>query len=93
MMRCKDMRQIILTLERFWDRQGFALQQPYDAEAGAGTMAPEAFLRVLSPEPYCVAYVMPSRRPTDGRYGDNPNRVQKHHRISLLGCISDLFKA
>jgi glycyl-tRNA synthetase alpha chain len=65
----KNIQQIILTLEQFWDRQGCVLQQPYDTEVGAGTMAPETFLRVLGPEPYRVAYVMPSRRPTDGRYG------------------------
>jgi glycyl-tRNA synthetase alpha chain len=77
-MRPKNFQQIILTLEQFWNRQGCILQQPYDLEMGAGTMAPETFLRVLGPEPYRVAYVMPSRRPADGRYGDNPNRVQKH---------------
>jgi glycyl-tRNA synthetase alpha chain len=84
MMRPKNIQQIILTLERFWDRQGCVLQQPYDVEVGAGTMAPETFLRVLGPEPYRVAYVMPSRRPTDGRYGDNPNRVQKHHQYQVI---------
>lgn len=73
-----------MALERFWDRQGCVLQQPYDVEVGAGTMAPETFLRVLGPEPYRVAYVMPSRRPTDGRYGDNPNRVQKHHQYQVI---------
>ncbi len=83
-MRPKNIQQIILTLERFWDRQGCVLQQPYDVEVGAGTMAPETFLRVLGPEPYRVAYVMPSRRPTDGRYGDNPNRVQKHHQYQVI---------
>jgi glycyl-tRNA synthetase alpha chain len=79
-----NFQQIILKLQEFWDRQGCVLQQPYDLEVGAGTMAPETFLRVLGPEPYRVAYVMPSRRPTDGRYGDNPNRVQKHHQFQVI---------
>jgi len=83
-MKAKTFQQIILNLSRFWDRQGCVLQQPYDIEMGAGTMAPETFLRVLGPEPYSVAYVMPSRRPTDGRYGDNPNRVQKHHQFQVI---------
>jgi glycyl-tRNA synthetase alpha chain len=79
-----NFQQIILTLEQYWDRQGCALQQPYDLEMGAGTMAPETFLRVLGTQPYRVAYVMPSRRPTDGRYGDNPNRVQKHYQYQVI---------
>lgn len=83
-MQPKNFQQIILFLEQFWDRHGCTLQQPYDLEVGAGTMAPETFLRVLGPEPYRVAYVMPSRRPTDGRYGDNPNRVQKHHQYQVI---------
>ena len=80
----KNFQQIILTLQQYWDRQGCALQQPYDLEVGAGTMAPETFLRVLGPEPYRVGYVMPSRRPADGRYGDNPNRVQKHYQYQVI---------
>ena len=76
-MRPKNIQQIIMALERFWDRQGCVLQQPYDIEVGAGTMAPETFLRVLGPEPYRVAYVMPSRRPTDGRYGEQPKSGSK----------------
>jgi len=83
-MQVKNFQQIILALERYWDRHGCALQQPYDLEVGAGTMAPETFLRVLGPDPYRVAYVMPSRRPTDGRYGDNPNRVQKHYQYQVI---------
>ncbi len=83
-MKPYNFQQIILELQRFWDRHGCVLQQPYDIEVGAGTMAPETFLRVLGPEPYRVAYVMPSRRPTDGRYGDNPNRVQKHHQYQVI---------
>jgi glycyl-tRNA synthetase alpha chain len=84
MKQAMNFQQIILKLQEFWDRQGCVLQQPYDLEVGAGTMAPETFLRVLGPEPYRVAYVMPSRRPTDGRYGDNPNRVQKHHQFQVI---------
>ncbi len=83
-MKPKNFQQIILTLQQYWDRQGCALQQPYDLEVGAGTMAPETFLRVLGPAPYRVAYVMPSRRPTDGRYGENPNRVQKHYQYQVI---------
>jgi len=79
-----NFQQIILRLHQFWDREGCILQQPYDNEVGAGTMAPETFLRVLGPEPYRVAYVMPSRRPVDGRYGDNPNRVQKHYQFQVI---------
>ena len=75
MTRPNDEQQIILTLERFWNRQGCVLRQPYDVEVGAGTMAPETVLRVLGPEPYRVAYVIPSGRATDGRYGDIPNRI------------------
>jgi len=63
---------------------GCVIQQPYDVEVGAGTMHPETFLRVLGPEPYKVAYVQPSRRPADGRYGDNPNRVYKHHQLQVI---------
>jgi len=71
-------------LHQYWNRQGCVIQQPFDLELGAGTMAPETFLRVLGPEPYRVAYVMPSRRPADGRYGDNPNRVQKHYQFQVI---------
>src|SRR3989454_8333698 len=83
-MGSKDFQGIILALQQFWDRQGCVIQQPYDLEVGAGTMAPETFLRVLGPEPCRVAYVMPSRRPADGRYGDNPNRLQKHHQFQVI---------
>jgi len=83
-MGSKDFQGIILALQQFWNRQGCVLQQPYDVEVGAGTMAPETFLRVLRPEPYRVAYVMPSRRPADGRYGDNPNRLYKHHQYQVI---------
>jgi glycyl-tRNA synthetase alpha chain len=79
-----NLQEIILALQSFWNRQGCIIQQPYDVEVGAGTMHPETFLRVLGPEPYRVAYVMPSRRPTDGRYGENPNRVQKHLQYQVI---------
>jgi glycyl-tRNA synthetase alpha chain len=68
----------------FWGREGCVLQQPYDSEVGAGTMAPETFLRVLGPTPHRVAYVQPSRRPADGRYGENPNRLYKHFQYQVL---------
>jgi glycyl-tRNA synthetase alpha chain len=79
-----DFQDLILELERFWADRGCVLQQPYDVEVGAGTMHPETFLRVLGPEPYRVAYVQPSRRPADGRYGENPNRLYKHHQLQVV---------
>jgi glycyl-tRNA synthetase alpha chain len=75
---------LILKLSQFWVRQGCVLQQPYDVEVGAGTMHPETFLRVLGPSPYRVAYVQPSRRPADGRYGENPNRLYKHLQFQVI---------
>jgi glycyl-tRNA synthetase alpha chain len=77
-------QDLILNLQRFWAEHGCILQQPYDLEVGAGTMAPETFLRVLGPKPYGVAYVQPSRRPADGRYGDNPNRLYKHTQLQVI---------
>ncbi|HEY6270925.1 MAG TPA: glycine--tRNA ligase subunit alpha [Terriglobales bacterium] len=77
-------QEVILRLQEFWALQGSVLQQPYDTEVGAGTMAPETFLRVLGPKPYKVAYVQPSRRPADGRYGDNPNRLYKHMQLQVI---------
>jgi glycyl-tRNA synthetase alpha chain len=77
-------QQVILSLQKFWADRGCVLQQPYDVEVGAGTMAPETFLRVLGPKPYKVAYVQPSRRPADGRYGDNPNRLYKHMQLQVI---------
>jgi glycyl-tRNA synthetase alpha chain len=77
-------QEIILRLQQFWAERGCVLQQPYDIEVGAGTMAPETFLRVLGPKPYKVAYVQPSRRPADGRYGDNPNRLYKHMQMQVI---------
>ena len=75
---------LILRLQAFWAERGCVLQQPYDVEVGAGTMAPETFLRVLGPKPYKVAYVQPSRRPADGRYGENPNRLFKHMQLQVI---------
>jgi glycyl-tRNA synthetase alpha chain len=77
-------QEIILRLQTFWAQRGCVLQQPYDVEVGAGTMAPETFLRVLGPKPYKVAYVQPSRRPADGRYGENPNRLFKHMQLQVI---------
>jgi glycyl-tRNA synthetase alpha chain len=77
-------QEIILRLQSFWAARGCVLQQPYDVEVGAGTMAPETFLRVLGSKPYRVAYVQPSRRPADGRYGENPNRLFKHMQLQVI---------
>ena len=77
-------QDLILQLQIFWAQHGCVLQQPYDVEIGAGTMAPETFLRVLGPRPYKVAYVQPSRRPADGRYGENPNRLFKHMQLQVI---------
>ena len=77
-------QQLILKLQSFWAERGCVLQQPYDGEVGAGTMAPETFLRVLGWQPYKVAYVQPSRRPADGRYGENPNRLFKHMQLQVI---------
>ncbi len=77
-------QELILRLQNFWANRGCVLQQPYDVEVGAGTMAPETFLRVLGPSPYKVAYVQPSRRPADGRYGENPNRLYKHMQLQVI---------
>ncbi len=77
-------QEIILKLQNFWGRQGCIIQQPYDMEKGAGTMNPATFLRCLGPEPWNVAYVEPSRRPTDGRYGENPNRLQHYYQYQVI---------
>jgi glycyl-tRNA synthetase alpha chain len=79
-----DLQEIIFNLQKFWGEQGCIIQQPYDTEKGAGTMNPATFLRVLGPEPWRVAYVEPSRRPADGRYGENPNRVQQHYQFQVI---------
>ncbi len=77
-------QELILRLQTFWAENGCVLQQPYDVEVGAGTMAPETFLRVLGPKPHRVGYVQPSRRPADGRYGENPNRLFKHMQYQVI---------
>ncbi|HEV8148233.1 MAG TPA: glycine--tRNA ligase subunit alpha [Bryobacteraceae bacterium] len=75
---------MIFALKRYWADRGCIIQEPYDVEVGAGTMCPETFLRVLGPKPYRVAYVQPSRRPADGRYGQNPNRLYKHQQLQVI---------
>jgi glycyl-tRNA synthetase alpha chain len=78
----------VLALKKYWSEhppgRGCIIQEPYDVEVGAGTMSPETFLRVLGPQPYNVAYVQPSRRPADGRYGENPNRLYKHQQLQVI---------
>ena len=91
-------QDLLLTLEEFWTRRDCILQQPYDVEVGAGTMHPETFLRVLGPEPYRVVYAQPSRRPADGRYGENPNRLYKHTQLQVIlkpapADVQDLYLA
>jgi glycyl-tRNA synthetase alpha chain len=80
----QTLQDLILRLSEFWARRGCVLQQPLDLEVGAGTMHPDTFLRVLGPEPWRVAYVQPSRRPADGRYGDNPFRLGKHLQFQVI---------
>ena len=77
-------QELILSIERFWASRGCVIQQPYDLEVGAGTMNPATTLRSLGPEPWNVAYVEPSRRPTDGRYGENPNRLQHYYQYQVI---------
>ena len=79
-----SVQDIILTLQQFWAKQGCMLMQSYDTEKGAGTMSPYTFLRAVGPEPWNVAYVEPSRRPADGRYGENPNRLYQHHQFQVI---------
>ena len=78
------LQEIIFTLQRFWSDKGCLIHQPWDAEVGAGTMHPETFFRVLGPRPWKVGYVQPSRRPADGRYGENPNRLYKHQQFQVI---------
>jgi glycyl-tRNA synthetase alpha chain len=78
------LQDCIFKLKRYWADRGAIIQEPYDVEVGAGTMCPETFLRVLGPKPYRVAYVQPSRRPADGRYGENPNRLYKHQQLQVI---------
>lgn len=77
-------QDLIFALERYWAAQGCVIEQPYDIEVGAGTMHPATFLRALGPEPWRVAFVQPSRRPADGRYGENPNRLFKHYQYQVI---------
>ena len=77
-------QQIILRLQEYWDKQGCALLQPYDMEVGAGTFHTATFLRAIGPEPWRAAYVQPSRRPKDGRYGENPNRLQHYYQYQVV---------
>jgi glycyl-tRNA synthetase alpha chain len=77
-------QQLLFTLQRFWADRGCVLQQPYDVEVGAGTMSPDTFLRVLGPAPVKIAYAQPSRRPADGRYGENPNRLYRHTQMQVI---------
>lgn len=77
-------QQLIVSLQQFWSEQGCVIQQPYDMEVGAGTFHPATFLRAIGPEPWNAAYVQPSRRPTDGRYGENPNRLQRYYQFQVI---------
>ncbi|WP_427339561.1 glycine--tRNA ligase subunit alpha [Caloranaerobacter sp. DY30410] len=77
-------QDLIMTLLKYWGDKGCIIVQPYDIEKGAGTMNPQTFLRALGPEPWKVAYVEPSRRPADARYGENPNRVYQHHQLQVI---------
>jgi glycyl-tRNA synthetase alpha chain len=77
-------QETVFRLKQYWSDRNCIIQEPYDVEVGAGTMAPETFLRVLGPQPYNVAYVQPSRRPADGRYGENPNRLYKHQQLQVI---------
>ncbi|MCL0311657.1 glycine--tRNA ligase subunit alpha [Apilactobacillus sp. TMW 2.2459] len=79
-----SMQEIILKLQQYWSSQGCMLMQSYDTEKGAGTMSPYTFLRAIGPEPWNAAYVEPSRRPADGRYGENPNRLYQHHQFQVI---------
>ena len=84
MIPAATLQELISRLTDYWAERGCVIQQPYDVEVGAGTMSPETFLRVLGPQPYKVAYVQPSRRPADGRYGENPNRLYKHLQFQVI---------
>ena len=77
-------QDVIFRLKQYWAERGCVIQEPFDIEVGAGTAAPETFLRVLGPKPYSTAYVQPSRRPADGRYGENPNRLYKHSQLQVI---------
>ena len=83
-MNVRSFQELTLRLAEFWSARGCVIQQPYDLEVGAGTMHPDTFLRVLGPEPWRVAYVQPSRRPADARYGENPFRLGKHYQMQVI---------
>src|SRR5579862_7062308 len=83
-MTTQTFQDTVFALKKYWADRGCIIQEPYDVEVGAGTMAPETFLRVLGPKPYRVAYVQPSRRPADGPYGENPNRLYKHQQLQVI---------
>ena len=80
----QSFQETILNLQKYWSKQGCVILQPYDIEVGAGTFHPATTLRSLGPKPWKAAYVQPSRRPTDGRYGDNPNRLQHYYQFQVL---------
>jgi len=87
MKQCDDVKTLqglILALQKYWAAEGCTLIQPFDMEVGAGTFHPTTFLRAIGPEPWKAAYIQPSRRPTDGRYGDNPNRVQHYYQFQVM---------
>ena len=84
MATAPSFQDLILTLQRFWADQGCVIVQPYDVEVGAGTFHPATTLRSLGPKPWKAAYVQPSRRPTDGRYGENPNRLQHYYQFQVV---------
>src|SRR3989338_7173447 len=77
-------QEMIFTLQQFWAKQGCIILQPLDLEVGAGTFHPATFLRAIGPSPWCAAFVQPSRRPTDGRYGENPNRTQHYYQFPVV---------
>lgn len=83
-MPAPSFQELILALSRYWAEQGCVLIQPLDLEVGAGTFHPATFLRAIGPEPWHAAYVQPSRRPTDGRYGENPNRLQRYYQFQVV---------
>ncbi len=84
MVNKMNVQEMIQTLQAFWGSKGCMLMQSYDVEKGAGTMSPYTFLRAIGPEPWNAAYVEPSRRPADGRYGENPNRLFQHHQFQVV---------
>jgi len=95
-LKPETLQDVIFALNAYWSERGCLIHQPWDAEVGAGTMHPETFLRVLGPDHWKVAYVQPSRRPADGRYGDNPNRLYKHQQYQVIlkpapADIQDLY--